>query len=280
MASKYKFKISELGDTNDLYLNIPISLTPQFTDQYELVSRKFIDVEVEKSINPIQDYEKARFIPRYSEDTANGIVYSDVKSITYNVRFLGSQDFPNDSRYSDINISNDDIRYSKNRFTKSFLNLSFYSTDKPINQRLLSVISIFPRITDMDIQDETGLNPGLPKPSGEIPVSFKLSNPILNPNGFAEGFYVYNYKDEVTESLPKELYMRARFNNASNGLTTNMMTESEPYYINELVNKIYTKYVLFITSTGYYYEIDDTYSTNISRNNDDIAVNLYEIQAL
>jgi hypothetical protein len=34
--------------------------------------------------------------------------------------------------------------------------------------------------------------------------------------------------------------------------------------IDNLVNNLYTRYVLTRTSNGYYYNIDPTYSTNIS----------------
>jgi len=107
-----------------------------------------------------------------------------------------------------------------------------------------------------------------------------LTNPIINPDGFAEGFYLYNYRDEVTETLPKELYMRARFNNAANGKSTNMMTEGTAYYIEDLVHKLYTKYVLYRNSVGYYYAIDETYSNNVTRVGNTVTIDIYEIQAL
>ena len=74
--------------------------------------------------------------------------------------------------------------------------------------------------------------------------------------------------------------MRARFNNAANGLITNMMTEGTPYFIDDLVNKLYTKYILYRNNTGYYYAIDETYSNNVSLVGNDLTINLYEIQAL
>ena len=177
--------------------------------------------------------------------------------------------------YSDVSISDDDIKFGKSRFENSFLNLSFYDSDRATDQRLISFINLFPRITTNELATS-----GLPKPANQIPISFMLTDPILNPEGFAEGFYIYNYKDEVNSGLPKELYMRARFNNASNGKTLNMMTESVPYFINDLVHKLYTKYILYRDNTGYFYAIDETYSNNITRVGNDLTINCYQIQAL
>lgn len=276
MSAKYQIRISDLTGVTDTMINIPINLTPQMTDQAELVKRKFIDVEVEKAINPILDYEKARFTPIYFPTPSNTNIFQLIQNITYNVRVIDSAGFPtSQTMYSEIGMSNDDIRFGKKRYENSFLNLSFYDSDKSSTQRLLSYINVYPRLMSMNIASN-----GLPKPANQIPVTFILSNPIKNPAGFAEGYYLYNYKDEVSTDLPKELYMRARFNNAATGLITNMMTEGIPYFIDELVNKLYTKYVLYRNNTGYYYAVDETYSNNVTLVGNDLTINLYEIQAL
>ena len=284
MSAKYQIRISNLTGVTDTFINIPIDMTPNMVDQSELVNKKFVDVEVEKSINPILDYEKARFGPIYFDGDNQ---QTDINNIIYDVRFLSASTFPTSaSFYSDIDITNDDIKFGKKRFENSFLNLSFYDTDRATDQRLLSFIKIFPRLTTANIQDSGDPTLGLPKPANEIPVTFTLSNPIKNPEGFAEGYYIYNYKDEVTSELPKEIFMRATFNNAANGKTLNLMTEGIAYGIEELVNKLYTKYILHRNSTGYYYAIDETYNTNGGLNNvtitngGDYIVTLYQIQAL
>jgi len=277
MSAKYTIKISDLSGVTDTFLNIPINLTPQMTDQSELVDRKFVDVEVEKAINPIQDYEKARFTPVYFPDPNDITTSVDVKNITYQVKFLDvNGNIPAmPSNYGDIGMADDDIKFGKKRFEDSFLNLRFYDTDRALTQRLLSIINIFPKITSTDIQSN-----GLPKPANQIPVMFTLSSPILDPAGFAEGYYIYHFKDEVLANLPKELYMRARFNNAANGSITNMMTDGVPYFIDNLVNKLFTKYVLHRNDTGYFYAIDETYSNNVTRIGNSLIVDIYEIQAL
>jgi len=276
MSAKYKIRISQLSGVTDTLIKIPVTLTPRTTDQAEIVDRVFVDVEVEKAINPILDYEKARFTPIFTGVTENTLV----QNVKYNIKFLNSSGFPTSpSFYSDIGVTDDDLRYGKKRFENSFINLSFYDTDKATDQRLISYINIFSRLTGADLQDLSDPKPGLPKPASQVPISSSLSNPIRDPEGFAEGFYIYNYKDEVTAETPKELYMRARYNNAANGTTTNMMTEGIAYPIDDLVNKLYTRYVLYRNTTGYYYAIDETYSNNVTRSGDNIIVDIYEIQA-
>jgi hypothetical protein len=280
MSVNYTIRRSDISSSATT-INIPITMTPQITDQSELVKTKFIDVEVEKAINPIFDYEKARFFPIYFPNSNNTNVFTKVENIIYNVKFIASSAFPSGlSKYGDIGITDDDIRYGKKRFENSFLNLSFYDSDRATDQRLISYIDVYPRLSLSDIQTAGDPKPGLPKPAASVPITFILSDTVINPSGFAEGFYLYNYKDEVSASLPKELYMRARFNNAANGKTTNMMTEGVPYYINDLVHKLYTKFVLYRNNTGYYYVIDETYSNNVIRVGNDVTINIYEIQAL
>tara|TARA_R110000782_G_scaffold102486_6_gene189619 strand:+ start:209 stop:1063 length:855 start_codon:yes stop_codon:yes gene_type:complete len=284
MSARIQIKMSSLSGVTDTFINIPIDMTPHMVDQAELVDKVFVDVEVEKSINPILDYEKSRFSPIFFDGNNQ---QTDINNIIYDVRFLSSSTFPSSpSFYSDIEITNDDIKFGKKRFENSFLNLSFYDTDRATDQRLLSFINIFPRLTSANVQGPLGVTPGLPLPANQIPVTFTLSNPIKNPEGFAEGYYIYNYKDEVTSQLPKEIFMRARFDNMANGKTINLMTEGVAYGIEELVNKLYTKYILHRNNTGYFYAIDETYNTNLGVNNvtltsgGDYMVTLYQIQAL
>ena len=78
--------------------------------------------------------------------------------------------------------------------------------------------------------------------TGSIPqavnysVSFKLGNSLFNdPSLFvdntngSEGFSLYHFKDEVlpTPLPPKNLYMKATFNNAKNGTSTGLMSSDD-----------------------------------------------------
>jgi len=275
MSVKIKIRIDSIGDKN--YLKIPISMDFNSIGQYETVTDKFIEVETEKAINPIIDYEKVRFTPiLYSEDFSNIVEADDM--IT-KLNFLDDNDnMLLNSTYSDIGFVNDDILYSKSRFTNSFLKMNFYDTDVTTNQNLISQITIFSKVSAYDIIPLDEENGGLPKHVTDFPTKFILNNPIKKPKGFAEGYYIYHFKSEMT--MPRELYMRASFNNASTGRATVFTSTTDILPITEIMDKLHIRYILKKTDGGYYYMLDKTYnnSTNITETSDGVTLNLYEIQ--
>jgi len=272
-----------LGD--DAMIKIPISLDFSTMDQSEVVNRDFVKIEVEKTINPIVDYEKVRFTPKV--DTV------DVKNLTYNVKMLDDNGAHiQNTTYGNIGFVDDDIKYSKSRFLNTFLRLNFYDNDILTNQNLISQITIYSKITKAEINkisDSEG-NPlyggGLPLHVDEFPVRFILNNPIIKPDGFAEGYYIYHFKSEMEIGSSKYLYMRGELNNASNGIRTKLMASNRnDLTINELVDKLHTRYILIRTNTGYEYRLDTSYNleggvNNITKNVDDVTVNLYEIKVV
>jgi hypothetical protein len=274
-----KYKIRLVDFENDNKLKIPLSLDFNSVDQAEIVNREFILIETEKAINPIIDYEKARFTPKLN----NGNLIED---LNFKLNFLKDGSYQSQTYYGDIGFTDDDIQFRKNRFLNSFLRLSFYDSDIPTNQNLVSFITIYSRITPLDIiefTDELGnvkLGSGLPTNANAFIVRFVLNNPIINPEGFAEGFYLYHYKSDVNSSIPTVLYMRADFNNAATGKSTKFITTNEILDINSVIKKLHVKYLLTRDATGYYYSIDKTYNnaTNITEGTTKIDVNLYEIR--
>ena len=78
-------------------INIPINMEFQLVDQSELVKRVFVNIETEKAINPIIDYDNARYLPLDLQG-----VYID--KIIYNVDLLGATD------YGAIGFTNDDVK--------------------------------------------------------------------------------------------------------------------------------------------------------------------------
>lgn len=279
-VNKYTIRKEDLGA--NVEIKIPLTLDFGSVDQSEVVNRVFVEEEVEKSINPIIDYETTRFIPIHS----NG---DRIKDIIYKPIFLDNNGgLPVDTKYSDIGFSNDDIRFNKNRFKQSFLRLSFYDSDKPTNQNLVTFITIFCRIYLGDLNDIVDGNGtpsplgGIPKSASAIPVRFMLTDPILQPDGFHEGFHLYYFKNELKKNdvVPKELYMRAEFNNAATGKTTRFITTPDTLPINEVIGKLHTRYLLTRTNTGYFYSIDPNYNggENIIEVGTDLTINLYEIK--
>ena len=192
-------------------------------------------------------------------------------------------------KWSDIGFNNDDLRFKKKSFTKSFLRLDFYDSEIVSNQNLISFITLFPEFSNEDMI------------SGSIPqavnyeVSFKLGNTLIDRDRNGEGFALYHFKDEVLPNPlpPKNLYMRATFNNSKNGESTGLMSSDDSNLsIDTLIggtentskkNNLFTKYILTRGNLGYYYKIDNTYSSNIDYNNtvtNDYVIQLYQINAI
>jgi len=284
-ANKYKIRLDNLDDK---FIKIPLTLDFASVDQSEVVNREFVEDEVEKSINPIVDYEQTRFIPLGF--TSNTLI----KDLYYKLSFSNSNQRINSNRgqlinkYSDIGFIDDDIKLNKNKFKKSFLRLSFYDSDKPTNQNLVSFITIFCRVYGSDLTpmvDTNGTpNPlgGIPKSANQIEVRFELTDPILQSDGFHEGFHLYYFKNGLNKNdvVPVELYMRAEFNNAATGKTTRFITTPDTLPINEVIGKLHTRYLLTRTDTGYFYSIDPIYNsaTNVIEEGTRLTVNLYEIK--
>ena len=284
MFARYQINLKTMSSgTTATTINIPISLESQEIGQSELIDRVFVDVQVENAINPISDYDKVRYLPL-------NLSNKPLITISYNLDLTGSTD------YKAIGFADDDIKYEKSCFKESFIYMAFFDSPNPMTQRLISYNTIYSKLNDNDLlgtdleQTQTygsviGI-PGQPVPANEVKLHFIVKNPILKPKGFSEGYYLYDYRDELKIGETKYLYMRASFKNAKTGKSTNLMVKNTAFPVNTLVNELYTRYILTRDTTGYYYKFDDTYqgnsisaSNNINYSGTDIIVNLYQIQA-
>lgn len=290
MFARYQINLTTINSgTTATTINIPISLESQEIGQSELIDKVFVDVQVENAINPISDYEKVRFLPLNTNN-------KPLITITYSLDLSGLTD------YKAIGFADDDIKYEKSCFKESFIYMGFYDSPNPMTQRLISYTTIFSKLNGNDFLGvESGQTqtygsvigiPGQPVPANEVKLHFVVENPILKPLGFSEGYYLYDYRDELKIGEYKYLYMRASFKNAKTGRSVNLMTKNYALPVDSLVNELYTRYILTRDKTGYYYKIDDLYQGNLDKNgnivssvnnvkyfNNDITVNLYQIQA-
>jgi hypothetical protein len=279
-VKNYKININTLkSGTTATTINIPINMEYQLVDQAELIDRVFVEIETEKAINEIIDYEKIRFVPINSLD-------NQINSITYTVDLLGL------TTYGSIGFDDNDIKFQKESFKQTFLNLNFYDSNNPMNQNLILNITLFSQLTAFDLVPLSGTTgiAGQPLPANFIKIKYVLENPLLNPLGFSEGYFLYDYKDELNVGDSKYLYMRASFKNAKDGKSTNLMVKNTALPIDELIHQLYTRYVLTRTIDGYYFRIDDSYqgsniltnthNVSYSNNNNDVTINLYKINAL
>jgi len=284
LVDRYQVKIPRI-DSSATTINVPIDLTPQMVDQSEIVNREFVSVEVDNAINPTLDYEKVRFLPAKVNPNATATTVSNtsvMQQVIYKISLLDSTTgtyFSPTTSYADAGFSDDDLRYRKNKLTKSFLQLSFYDSDILTDQRLVGSMAINPNITLADINPNSQLYPVADKL-----LEFRLRNPLTDDEAFGEGFFVYHFKDEVDINLPEFLYMRATFNNAKTGVATGLMVANNVPAIDELVDQLHTRYVLHRTVTGYYYAIDDEFGAtpnNVYYNPPfpapSVTINLYEV---
>lgn len=282
-VNQYQINLSTLSSaTTATTINIPINLEYQIVDQSEIIERVFVDIEVEKTINPIVDYEKTRFKPINSNKKV-------VNKITYELDLSGN------TTYGSIGFTDDDIKFETERFKQTFLNLSFYDSDSPLTQNLLSFITLNPSLSKSDLNQSqpttSNLALGQTKPASEIKLTFICENPIINLRGKSNGYYLYDFKDElIMNGAPKSLYMKATFKNAKTGKVTNLMVNDKALPIEKLIKKLYTRYILTKTDKGFFYQIDTTYNTpnttpptpnNVTEvvNTDNITVKLYQILA-
>lgn len=276
-----KFKVRIPNTTSGTTLNVPISITFNPVDQAEVVENDFVKEEISNSINEITDYEKTKFIPI----TVSGV---QVSQIQYDINLLNGGTFPTQTTYNDAGFVYDDILYRKSRFKNSFIRLAFYDSDVTTNQNLITYMTLFSKLYSDDIVPLTSsgvpvTGGGLPKPINQIPIRFYLEDPITNPNGTSEGYHIYNYKEDVMDGMPKELYMRASWNNAATGESLGLITDPVPQTIENLIPKLHMRYILTRGVDGFYYKIDPTYSTpnNVSMlPNNIVNIQLYQIQVL
>ena len=252
-VNQYQINLSTLSSaTTATTINIPINLEYQIVDQSEIIERVFVDIEVEKTINPIVDYEKTRFKPINSNKKV-------VNKITYELDLSGN------TTYGSIGFTDDDIKFETERFKQTFLNLSFYDSDSPLTQNLLSFITLNPSLSKSDLNQSqpttSNLALGQTKPASEIKLTFICENPIINLRGKSNGYYLYDFKDElIMNGAPKSLYMKATFKNAKTGKVTNLMVNDKALTIDKLIKKLYTRYILTKTDKGFFYQIDTKYN--------------------
>jgi hypothetical protein len=285
-ANKYKINLTTIDTgTTATTITVPFFMEFQTVDNAELIERVFVDTEVENAINPIIDYEKVRFLPL-------DLLGNHVNKIIYDIYLLDSTGNYK-GFYGDVGFVDDDIKFRKESFKKTFLNLSFYDSDNPLSQRLVTFMTLYSELNSSDLLQPPVLPntiPGTPKPAVQIPINFVVENPLINPRGFAEGYHLYDYKSSLNIGVPKYLYMRAAFRNAKTGKSVNLMVKNTAQPIDKLVHELYTRFKLTRTTTGFYYEIDDSYNgnaipvspsgpNNVTYISNTCKVTLYEIKA-
>jgi len=280
-VNKFKIPLSSFNGVSATTINFTIPMEYQVVDNSELIEKEFVEVEVEKAINSILDYDRTRFSPINSSGRP-------LDKIIYKINML------NEGQYVDtfglIGFDNEDIKFRKSSFKQTFLSLLFYDSDNPMTQNIVTNASLYANLNTGDFlpSSQSISSSGQPKDVSNIPINFILDNPLTSPRGFAEGYYLYDYKDSLKIGEEKYLYMRAGFKNAKTGKSTNLMVKNTPQFIDKLLHELYTRFILTRTSKGYFYEVDSTYQgnlsvgafTNVEHTTKNTIINLYQINAL
>jgi hypothetical protein len=139
-VNKYKIRLEK----GEKYLNIPLSLTTDTVGQSDVIEHNYVDKELEKAINPIIDHEKVRLKPIQDGKVVNRVDYS--------INVLENGSFPSVTTYGTEGFVNDDIKFKRNNFKRSFLNLSFFDSDSPTNQNYLGNLTLFSKINRFDLK--------------------------------------------------------------------------------------------------------------------------------
>jgi hypothetical protein len=220
-VDKRRILIDNIGSGTTIDIALGNNFFP--VDNSELIQVKFVDEEVENSINPIIDYKKVIFKPADSNWNIIDKFKINLNFYTPDSLLLGAPLHRGTGAvpgvYKDLGFIFDDVFCRTNRFINSFFRFSLY--DKPYSgqNKLLTFFDVF-----VQVGKEQENSFGFTLPIDLCPITFTLGDPTTRPDEIHEGFHIYWFKDLVDNSPNQEyeLYGVVQFNNASNGKTYDM----------------------------------------------------------
>ena len=136
-----------------------------------------------------------------------------------------------------LNFTDNDVYYRKKKISKSFFRLSFYSSNDPIEQKLLYYSTVFLDGTSYygkymkQTEEDYESNNGYTGNSNTIGVFYEGDKEKMlevklhvtneyNRDASAEGFNIYLFADDApTGNTVRTIYMKVEFNHAGNGKT-------------------------------------------------------------
>lgn len=221
--------------------------------QETVLKKEYVDDVVNSAIPEINDYEK-NIIKPYIQRNENS--FERASNIIFNLHFrdrtkngiLTDNWVTDDSKgwneYDSIDKSDllyylgfdkDDVYYQKMKLQKSFLRLSFYDSNDPMNQSLLFYSTIFidtgdlfgkynklktqaidGEISGVDSESDVMLidKDGFERISSQFIVTDRF-----NTDKSSEGFYLYLFNKTLPKKEPLPIYMKVEFNHAKYGKT-------------------------------------------------------------
>lgn len=199
-----------------------------------------------------------------------------------------------------LGFDNDDVRFQTNKLKKSFVRLAYYTSNNPLDQKLLTYNTMFVDTGELygkfmnnrvDVPDFGVNNDEEPDSTNSNRLDTRLT--VVDKNNIdksSEGFYLYLFNDEVTAKNPtKDIYMKVEYNHAKYGLTVPV---GKPYFdisnaqirlmpFDEFFNSVFIKIKLkYIEDEKRFVYIvpEDGISTQIDDQNRRIIFNLFEVK--
>ena len=234
--------------------------------QENLLRQEYVDDTIRSSIPEINDYEKNIIKPYIQREEGK---FEKASRIVFNLHFrnrMVKKDNENEETISEtwstddtkywngydpndidefkidksdllyyLGFEEDDVYFQKMKLQKSFLRLSFYDSNDPMNQNLLFYSTVF-----MDTGELFGTYNKLKTQviNGEISGYDSNSNVLeidkegfdsitsqfivtdkFNTNKCSEGFYLYLFNKTLPKKVEEPIYMKVEFNHAKYGKT-------------------------------------------------------------
>lgn len=308
------------------YWNVPIGFV-QNTDYIHLYQEErnntlFVEKIKKSVIPPVINMERVKYTPIIRDEKEISIVCG----ITFNLHFRERDDNWNivknrnwctcnptaiedknfeksDSLYH-LGFTDSDVQYQKMKIKKSFIRLSFYSSDDPLSQSLLYYSTIFldsgylfgqfnKKRTELIGEGKIWSPNEAPKyvlsAASENSSDIRIDSQITIHNEFdatksSEGFNLYLFADdcEIVDDDKdfRTIYMKVEFNHAGYGKTIPFMswigTDSD-VTVEEYFKNVYIPVkICHINKAYYYYFGENNPYIKCNKDNKSITFNLFE----
>lgn len=215
-------------------INLPVQLENRFDiTGNEMEIQKFSDDTLQQIINPIKDYEVAKFIHDYDNFGNNDLIMA--------MNFLDGETWHGE--YVPQGFEAGELINLSNAVKNSFFKLDFFDSPNRETQKLQ-----FTKIIPMYLSNEVMLDTPVDGRNGYIVPDF-YSNVIKN-NEISDLFI---FKSEKTKNID-EFYMGCRFFNAKNGDIVRMTNDaildsginpSKDYYYKVVIDRDRRTYQIF-----------------------------------
>ncbi len=242
-------------------LVIPITLEKDYADgllQEETVNNQFVDIVKEEVVPSVLNGEKVvikpisgnldnaddsghvsgimevRLTPIFRVHSGDSWSIDETKAWTnYEVNDRFSYQDVSGSTLADLNFTDDDIAFQKEKIAKSFLRLSLYNSRAVGEQQLLWYSTIF--MDTNDIYDQyVKLAPEKAKmaPNDDTYIAKKIKCEFTFTDRYddkhsSEGYYIYTFPEYIGPYLSgTTVYLRVDFNHAGYGKTIPLIVPS------------------------------------------------------